>query len=526
MRHLKSDAESLVASLIATTMLLTSSIRAQPATAQQDKNGAPVNSRALDEGRAASVEIPSPTEPAEPADNADEDEQPATFTDRELKPQDFDSEDQPVSEPGEARNIEAPAGPEPEDVYLFIPRTILLLPRLTLDALFFPVRGLAIAVDKYRLIPRIEDILYNDARTAALVPTIDYKNEYGFTGGAKLFHNDLFGNGEEIALSAEYGGEYQQAYKLSFEGDQVARSPLWLEGNVRYEYKPGVLFWGIGNLPLSEPDSLPVDASAAAVETRFRERRVMASALVGETIHQHDQWAQVGLMGIYNHRRFGPSTHHYDEPSLETIYDTRTITGYESGVDVFEVGPVFVFDARSNEVLTSSGSYLNSFGSYATTTQRDAGYWHYGVTAAGFINLYRGTRILSFRGILEAVHGDTDDIPFTELMRLGGAERLRGYGSDRFRDKLSFVATAEYRYPVHDLVAGEVFVDGGRVGPDYGAVFGLSNANPVRVGGGAGFVVHDGEKMLFKAEAAYGDALTLFLSSSPLEVFSERHKRL
>ena len=454
------DPKSLLA-LVATAMLSTSIVRAQPATdaqADADADSAPDPAPPAESGDAASVTPPSPLEASEPAGDAEDPEVEATFSDEELTPQDYSADDRASAAaptPDKARNIETPAGTEPEDAYLFVPRTALLLPRLALDVVAFPIRGLATLVEEYHLVEQVEDVLYNDARTAAVVPTLGYQTDYGFTGGLKAFHNDVFGNDEEVSGSAEYGGLYQQAYKLSFEGDQIGYSPLWLEINLRYEYKPGVLFWGIGNEPVSEAGDDPADPRASAIETRYRENRALASVLVGETIRQNDQWSQVGVMGIYNRRRFGPTTRTFSEPSLETAYDTTELVGYDSGVDVLELGPVLVFDSRNHRVFTARGTYLNSFASYAFPLQEEEGFWHYGVTGAAFLDLYRGTRVVSFRAVLEAVHGDDDNIPFTELMRLGGGERLRGYGSDRFRDKLSFVATAEYRYPIHDSVAGE-----------------------------------------------------------------------
>ena len=521
------NGRSLLAVPIASSMFLTSTLFAQPAAEETTPPETAIEPGAT--GDAASVTPPSPREAGEPATDETDPEVEATFSEAELTPQDYPSvEDSAPSaaRPDEARNIAASGGPESEDVYLAVPRTVLLLPRLTLDAVFFPVRGLATLVDEYHLVERVKDILYNDARTAAIIPTVGYQNDYGFTGGVKAFHNDVFGNDEEASVSAEYGGLYQQAYKVSFEGDEISHSPLWLEVALRYEFKPGILFWGIGNRPLSEAGPAPVDPRQAAIETRYRENRALASLLVGQTIRQPGSWTQVGMMGSYNRRRFGPSTRDFNEPSVEEAYDTTELVGYGEGVDVLEVGPVLELDSRDQNVLTSDGNYLNSFASHGIPFGQDQGFWHYGVTAATFLNLYRRSRVLSFRGVLEAVHGDADEIPFTELMRLGGSERLRGYGSDRFRENISFVATAEYRYPIHDLVAGEVFVDAGRVGAGYGDVFAFSNDNPIRVGAGLGLVVHNQEDVLFKAEAAYGDELTLFFATSPLEVFSERHKRL
>ena len=163
------------------------------------------------------------------------------------------------------------------------------------------------------------------------------------------------------------------------------------------------------------------------------------------------------------------------------------------------------------------------FGGYALPRQSESGFWHYGATFATFLDLYHRSRTISLRMVLEGVQGDDEDIPFTELIRLGGPIRLRGYHLDRFRDRLGALGTLEYRYPIHQKVSGEIFVDGGRVGQDYPEVFeGLEDFN---YGAGLGFVFHSDEKVLFKLEAAYGEGFFLFLSSDPLENFRDKHKR-
>ena len=125
---------------------------------------------------------------------------------------------------------------------------------------------------------------------------------------------------------------------------------------------------------------------------------------------------------------------------------TSTIPGFDDGSDVFELGPVFVYDSRDNEATTSRGVYLDTFGGHTIPAGENAEFWHYGATFATFIDLYHRSRVLSLRGLVEAVHGKNDEIPFSDLARLGGPVRLRGYQLDRFRDKIATLATIEYRY--------------------------------------------------------------------------------
>jgi outer membrane protein assembly factor BamA len=208
------------------------------------------------------------------------------------------------------------------------------------------------------------------------------------------------------------------------------------------------------------------------------------------------------------------------------VYDTSQINGFEDGVDVLEFSPTFIYDSRDTEAITSKGVYLDMFGGYALPTSFDEGFWHYGATLATFINLYQQSRTLSVRALLEGVQGDGEDIPFSDLVRLGGPMRLRGYQLDQFRDNLAAVGTLEYRYPVHERLSGELFVDAGRVGRDYPEVFDRDGLRDFNYGAGLGFVFHDSEKVNFKIEAAYGDGFYCFFSSDPVDHFRDKHKRL
>jgi outer membrane protein assembly factor BamA len=87
----------------------------------------------------------------------------------------------------------------------------------------------------------------------------------------------------------------------------------------------------------------------------------------------------------------------------------------------------------------------------------------YGVDALRYINLYRGDRVLLLRAYAEAVTGPLDEIPFTDLPRLGGPLMLRGYHRDRFRDRIALLGTGEYAFPIGELMSGFLFLDAGRV---------------------------------------------------------------
>jgi hypothetical protein len=83
----------------------------------------------------------------------------------------FDPSTGAVGRPDQARGWDEPPGIEDEDVALFVPRAVLLLPELVLSVVFWlPEQGFKL-VDRYRLVERAERILYfDDAHTAGWMP--------------------------------------------------------------------------------------------------------------------------------------------------------------------------------------------------------------------------------------------------------------------------------------------------------------------------------------------------------------------
>lgn len=426
--------------------------------------------------------------------------------------------------PDQARGFSRPAGVETQEVLLVVPRMILSIPRVVLRTAFYPLQKLTLAMDRYALIEHTEDLLYNDARTAAIFPYAMYQSVFGYTVGLNAFHDDLFGHQESIKLKARYGGLYFQGYQLGFEADRLGGSGWWLEARARYEKNPRLIFQGIGDegvVPNTGHLARPTDAAAS---TRYAQERMLALLRIGYAVGQAGRWVKTGLTAIFNHRVFGPSEHgEASDISIETVYDTAQLTGFEPGVDVLELQWNLVLDFRDREARPSSGAYFEAFAGGAPP-QGDVRYAHYGLEGTIFADLFRGSRVLVLRAALEGIYGDRDQIPFSELSRLGGPHRLRGYILERFRDKLAAMATAEYRFPVHEYVAGHIFVDLGRVAQDFDRLF---SDRAWRVGYGGGIIVGSVDSQYLKFDLSYGDdGFQFFVSTDPLGAFTDRSKQL
>jgi surface antigen Omp85-like protein len=419
----------------------------------------------------------------------------------------------------QARNYEREPGTEPEDVALFVPRLVLAVPRYALKVVLFPVREGIEFLDRHAVVERVTDVLYNDARTGAILPTVSVDSTFGPSFGVKAFHRDLAGHDEYGSAEARFGGMYKLASQLHFRADHFGGTRLWLESVARFEGEPGLLFQGIGQAGTDQSGS-GLDPRAAAVKTRYSEDRWLALFRAGYTLGRPGSMLQVGASAIYNVRSFG-AKQRGSGASIEQVYDTSRLVGFNDRVATLETDLNLIIDFRDVAGATSNGMYLELFGGRVPRIG-DYGFWHHGAELTGYIDLYKRTRVLVLRGFVEGVEGKNADIPFTDLPRLGGPSRLRGYSLDRFRDEKAAVGTLEYHYPIHQFVAGSLYADVGRVGRSYEDFF----QSGWRAGFGGGFIVRSRDHQLFTFDIAYGDKIQFYVTTDPLRAFSKRDTEL
>lgn len=419
----------------------------------------------------------------------------------------------------QARNYEKEPGTEPEDVALFVPRVVLAVPRYALKIIFFPIREGIEFLDRHAVVERVTDFLYNDERTAAVLPTFSVDSTFGPSFGLKAFHENLAGHDEHASVEARFGGLYKFATQLHFHADHFGGSRLWLESVARVESEPGLLFQGIGH-PEERDGGSGLDPRAAAVKTRYSETRWLGLLRSGYTLGRPGSMLQLGATALYNIRDFGRKERGSGE-SIELVYDTSRLNGFNERVATLEADLNLIIDFRDVAGATSNGMYLELFGGRVPRFGH-YDYWHHGAELTGYIDLYQRTRVLVLRGFVEGVEGDEQDIPFTDLPRLGGPSRLRGYSLDRFRDEKAAVGTLEYHYPIHQYVAGSLYADVGRVGRSYADLF----DGKWRVGAGGGFIVRSRDHQLFTFDIAYGDGIHFYVTTDPLRAFAKRDTEL
>lgn len=398
--------------------------------------------------------------------------------------------------PRDASGIAVP--PEPAGGgWRWTRRAIYLLPRWGYQVLLAPARGGAYAYERYELRRKFKQIFFNEAGTVGLFPLVFIESGFGFSAGVRFIHRDLAGHDERLKLDAKYGGRFRQSYEASLSSGALLGPRVGLELELEYQLSPQAKFYGIGNGDaLDEPPSMPIDplAEDTAFETRYRYDDFRTQ--LGVALRAWRPFI-VRASGALRRQTFGATDDDtgLDRP-IDAFYDPAGLVGFREGL-LYAYGELElgvdtrrVIDRWLSVATPSTGWKVVGFAGYAGGFGDDpSSYARYGGDVQRYVDLYRGDRVLMLRAVLEAVTGDLGQVPFTDLPSLGGPLLLRGYQRDRFRDRITTLVSAEYTYPVVQMLAGYLFVDAGRPWRSYGEL-GLSDWR-VGFGGGMQFQTKD-----------------------------------
>jgi hypothetical protein len=363
-------------------------------------------------------------------------------------------------------------------------RGVLLVPKLALQGVFAPVRAGLWAYDRYHLKARVLRVFFNDSETIGLYPVAVLESQYGVTVGARFLHRDLFGEHERLGLHAGTGGRFRQIASAKLRSGQRFGERLALELETEFERRPRDAFYGIGN-------------ADDGVEARFREQLMRAALIADVRVAGPFHLRGSAALSDTDHGRSD------DGPPIDELYPLDTMVGFggvRHGYGELELrwDTRRAADAWDPPSARSTGWLLAGFAGRATALDAGADYYRYGVDLQRFITLGRGPRTLSGRLYGEAVSGGADEVPFTQLPRLGGKTLLRGYALDRFRDRVAAFGSVEYAWDINRFASASTFVDIGRVFPS------LRDVAPddLRVGYGIALEARSDRTFLLRASLA------------------------
>lgn len=406
---------------------------------------------------------------------------------------------------------------------------VLLTPiRWLTIAVAAPFRGGAYLLDRYQLRDRIEQLLFSEDGTFGVYPTAFVESQLGLNVGLHIVDSDSFGHAEHFSAAASYGGEFQQAYEASLtSGDLLGSTSLKIRAS--YQRWNRSSFFGIGNADLSPVMPAVIDALTddTAIHTRFGQH-VTHGELLGNIALPGP--FTLGVAGSYTRRTFNADAIVDEFEKTVDAYDPASLVGYLDSSNNFYGELSLTIDDRKygsryiSKAAPSSGFWGSIFiGGTRGISGDPSKYLRYGGDLHRYIDLYHGDRVLILRARYEAVTANLDQIPFTDLPRLGGNEVLRGFEVDRFRDRVAALVSAEYNFPIHYGVNGYIFVDGGRVAHDVGDL----DPSGIHVGYGGGLQIQSLSAFLLRAQIAHsGDGTFLRLAVDPLRDTRIKQRRL
>jgi len=183
------------------------------------------------------------------------------------------------------------------------------------------------------------------------------------------------------------------------------------------------------------------------------------------------------------------SAYQVTESASDGILSAGKLKGSE-GARSGGAGVVFTRDTRDNLFAPMTGVFDSlRLVHFEPMNSRDRPYNEVQLEARRYVDL-GGARAFVFRLFCQ---GQDGDVPFRELASLGGPDRMRGYYEGRYRDKVSVIGEAEYRFPIWGRFRGAGFGSAGNVASTITQIA----ATPAKysVGGGIRFVMDEAERI-------------------------------
>ncbi|MBA3396113.1 MAG: BamA/TamA family outer membrane protein [Deltaproteobacteria bacterium] len=384
-----------------------------------------------------------------------------------------------------------------------IGRGLLWIPRLPFEIIAQPIRGTLYLQDRYDIVGKLTGVFFTTDRKAGVFPTALFETGFGLNVGARAMFKDIFGGQEKLKMRVGFGGQFQRVAKIELDTGNLLPGPVTAGVEARYELRNRDHFYGYGNGDL-EMATLPIDplVDDTAVSTRFGMRVLRVASHLRIELPSN---LAVTLTGAVAKKTYKTSDYlgRSDTP-LEEAYDVERIPGFRDGTKFLYTEAELAWGTRRAASfydppgMRGAGNLVLVYAGRQHGFDEEAKFFRGGAELQHYIRLARGPRVLELRAYGELVTGSRDEVPFTELPRLGGRKVLRGYEVDRFRDRVATVAQAAYMWGLSYDVAASIFVDAGRV---HSSLETISTAD-LRVGYGVALEIYSSQGMLVRTELA------------------------
>ncbi len=369
----------------------------------------------------------------------------------------------------------------------------LYLPRKLVDGTFFGAAKTAKVVSDPDFIRKVEDILYIYKRDLAWFPTFSWQSGYRPNYGAGIYYSK---NGVKslTRFSLNDSDYYSFSTKASY--TQYFGRVKWKTSVAGlYEKRDDRRFYGIGSSPMADTRNVFLSPEDFGVFTEERRKLEWSSS-----IYPAEKWGFTYL-GYYQRR--GLLASGKGDNDLRDRFRVSAIQGFNNAPITQIYNELsFKVDTRDNDKMISRGFRSEVYSGISVGLENnDSDFVRFGADVAAFIPVIKENRVLVPRIVFNGVNefDDRNPIPFTEFPR---NRTFRGVSDkDLIRsDKLAFVPSLEYQWPLSHVLSGHIFIDTLIVGPtisDLGWDDGLWAA-------GVGVDFHYREREFGRAQFAVG----------------------
>lgn len=339
------------------------------------------------------------------------------------------------------------------DVLLWVPRVLLAPPYLVSEYLLRRPLGFVISGAERAGIPVLiyDFFAFGPDHKAGVFPTVFYSFGFRTSVGLYAFWDDAFVPNHDLRLRGSYGGKdwlagsFSDRYRFGDDPDNL------LALDAAAIHRPDYAFYGIG--PDSK-DSALVRYGKDTLEARIHLDKGLwrESAFHGEVLFRDVDFFRGGLR---------------DDTLLDQAIASGTMPsppGYDRGYSIARSSVIFSIDDRLPRPAPGSGFRIRAGAAHSAEFREDESFLTYGGSATGFVDLNDVNRVVSLTAMTRMVDPIGDgDVPFTELVTLGGTEPMRGFFPGRLTDRSAAVVDLAYEWPIWIWLDGVMHAEVGNV---------------------------------------------------------------
>lgn len=360
----------------------------------------------------------------------------------------------------------------PEDVNRALASTIFFLPRETIKLLFLASGVTSGLIRDEQVVPRVGELFSPKPGDMSLFPSLLFDTRRRVSIGGQMITS---GEASGTRLSAGFGGVYDLVgeARMRFNFGRAHPFVLSLEGLA--DTRSHLQFLGLGEEPNTDPRNRfrRGDSTHNALYSESRSRFIIGLG------YRAAQNVEVLLSSSLTRSLVNDPPDH-DPDALTRIFQTGTVIGgprcNEALTDAYCPIETHIayselalrLDTRRSVAMPSSGFLVEGYGGLASGTgDAPTRFGRAGARAAAFLPIVRETTIVSPRLILDGLGSLANyEVPFTALVTQPDFRNL-----DNRVDRLSLIASIDYRWSIIRYIGARFFVDVATVAPDFKSIF-------------------------------------------------------